>query len=174
MFGAVKLTKNNDLEKYRYSGYGIGFDSEGPFVFPNGEFACNVIIFGTDMSSPVHADNSKKDILILGEDPRQGLDGATLTAEKIYSITFTKSRNKLCLTLHYNGANSYLFVNGIEIIKFKANDFEIVATALCLGYISKTFTADNMKKKTGLYGFVYDFIDYGAIAELIYETFTSI
>ena len=76
--------------------------------------------------------------------------------------------------MHYNGANSYLFVNGIEIIKFKANDFEIVATALCLGNISKTFTADNMKKKTGLYGFVYDFIDYDAIAELIYETFTSI
>ena len=49
--------------------------------------------------------------------------------------------------MHYNGANSYLFVNGIEIIKFKANDFEIVATGLCLGNISKTFTADNMKKK---------------------------
>ena len=146
LFGAVKLTKNNDIEKYRYSGYGIGFDSEEPFMFPNGEFACNVIIFGTDMSSPVHTDNNKKDILILGEGPTQGLHGTTLTAEKIYSITFTKSRNKFCLTLHYNAANSYLFVNGIEIIKFKAKDFEIVATALCLGNISKTFTADNMKK----------------------------
>ena len=62
--------------------------------------------------------------------------------------------------MHYNGANSYLFVNGKEIIKFKAKDFEILATPSCLGNISKDWTVDNMKK-TGLNEYVYDFsVDY--------------
>ena len=66
--------------------------------------------------------------------------------------------------MHYNGVNSYLFVNGTEIYKYKAKDFEIVASPLCLGNISKDFSVDNMKK-TGLNGYVYDFsVDYGAIA----------
>ena len=66
--------------------------------------------------------------------------------------------------MHYNGENSYLFVNCTEIIKYKAKDSEIVATPLCLGNISKDFLVDNMKK-TGLNRFVYDFsVDYGAIA----------
>ena len=68
------------------------------------------------------------------------------------------------MSLHYNGADSYLFVNGTEIIKFKAKDSEIVANPLCLGNISDNFSVDNMKK-TGLYGYVYDFsVDYRAIA----------
>ena len=71
------------------------------------------------MSLSSHIDNKKKDILILGKGPTQGLEH-TLTAEKLYSINFTKENTKFCLSLHYNGANSYLFVNGKEIIKFKA------------------------------------------------------
>ena len=67
------------------------------------------------MSSSPHIDNKKKDILILGKGPTQGLEH-TLTAEKLYSINFTKENTKFCLSLHYNGANSFLFVNGIEII----------------------------------------------------------
>ena len=115
------------------------------------------------MSSSSQIDHKKKDILILGKDPTQGLEH-TLTAEKLYSINFTKENTKFCLSLHYNGANSYLFVNGTEIIKFKAKDSEIVAYPLCLGNISKDFSVDNMQK-TGLYGYVYDFsIDYDAIA----------
>ena len=62
-----------------------------------------------------------KDILILGEGPTQGLEH-TLAAEKLYSIKFSKENTKFCLSLHYNGANGYLFVNGTEIIKFKAKD----------------------------------------------------
>ena len=57
----------------------------------------------------------------------------------MYSISFTKENTKFCLSLHYNGANSYLFVNDTEIIKFKAKDSEIVATLLCLGNITKEF-----------------------------------
>ena len=76
----------------------------------------------------------KKDILILGKGPTQGLEH-TLTAEKLYSINFTKENTKFCLSLHYNGANSYLFVNGTEVIKFKAKYSEIAAYPLCLGNI---------------------------------------
>ena len=82
----------------------------------------------------------------------------------MYSNNFTENNKKLCLSLHYNGDNSHLFVNGTEIHKFKAKDSEIVATPLCLGNISKDFSVDSMKK-TGLNGYVYDFsADYDAIA----------
>ena len=62
-----------------------------------------------------------------------------------------KKNKKVCLSLHYNGTNSYLFVNGTEIHKLKAKDSEIVASPLCLGNILKYFSVDNMKK-TGLNG----------------------
>ena len=64
----------------------------------------------------------------------------------MYSINFTVTGKKLCFSLHYNGANSYLFVNGTEVIKFKAKDSEVVATLLCLGNISKDWSVDNIKK----------------------------
>ena len=70
------------------------------------------------MSYSAHIENKKKDILVLGKGPTQGLKH-TLTAEKMYSIHFTVTNKKLCLSLHYNGANSYLFANGTEIINLK-------------------------------------------------------
>ena len=98
------------------------------------------------MNSSINVDNKGKDILILGIGPTEGLGEHSLTAEKIYSINFPVTRNKFCLSLHYNGANSYLFANGKEIVKFKAKDSEIVASPLCLGNISKDWSTDNMKK----------------------------
>ena len=81
----------------------------------------------------------------------------------MYSINFAVAKNKFCLSLHYNGANSYLFVNGTEIIKFKAKDSEIVTSPLCLRNISKDWSVDNMER-TGFTGYVYDFsADYNAI-----------
>ena len=62
-------------------------------------------------------------------------------------LILLKKNKKFCLRLHYNGANSYLFVNGTEIHKFKAKDSEIVASPFCLGNISKAFSVDNMKKQ---------------------------
>ena len=116
------------------------------------------------MSSSVHVDNKGKDILVLGKGPTQGLGEHSLTAEKIYSVNFTDDREKYCLSLHYNGANSYLFVNGTEIIKFKAKDSEILVTPLHLGNTSEDWSVDNMKD-TGLNGYVYNFsVDYDAIA----------
>ena len=162
LFGSAKLTKNADFDKYGYSGYGIGFDRETSSSIGN-EIGKNAIIFGVDMSSSSKIDHRKKDILILGKGHTQGLEH-TLSAEKMYSIHFTKKNTKFCLSLHYNGANSYLFVNGTEIIKFKAKDSEILAYSLCLGNISKDWTNDKMKK-TGFNGCIYHFsTDYNAIA----------
>ena len=81
LFGAVTLTKNTDINKYGYSGYGTGFDRRSIFSFPGGGFGQNIIIFGVDMSSSPHIDNKKKDILILGRGPTQELEH-TVTAEK--------------------------------------------------------------------------------------------
>ena len=60
LFGAVTLTKNADIDKYGYSGYGIGFDRRGSFSFPDGGFGQNLLIFGVDMSSSAHIDNKRK------------------------------------------------------------------------------------------------------------------
>ena len=106
LFGAVTLTKNADIEKYKYSGYGIGFDRRSSFSFTGGGFGQNVLIFGADMSTSIRIDNKGKDILVLGKGPTQGLE-STLTAEKMYSVNFTVTKNKFCLSLHYNGGNSY-------------------------------------------------------------------
>ena len=77
-----------------------------------------------------------------------------MTAEKEYLINFTEQHKKLCLSLHYNGTNSYVFVNGIEIHKFKAKNSEINSASLYLGNVSKNFAVDCMTKN-GLYGYVY-------------------
>ena len=77
------------------------------------------------MSSSAHINNKKKDILVLGKGPTQGLEH-TLTAEKMYLINFTEKNKNFCLSLHYNGANSYFFVNGTGIYKIKAKYFKIL------------------------------------------------
>ena len=146
LFGAVSLAKHVDIDQYKYSAYGIGFDRKGEFAFGSSGFDRNVIIFGADMSSSVHANNNTKNILVLGKDFLQGLDNTTIYPEKLYSINFTENNKKYCLSLHYNGANSYLLVNGTEIHKFKAKDSDIVTTPLCLENTSKDFSVDNMKR----------------------------
>ena len=159
MFGAVSLTTHVDIDQYKYYGYGIGFDKKGEFSFGNG-FGGNCIILGADMSSSVHANNKTKYILVLGKDLVQGLGNTLIYAEKLNSINFAKTNTQFCLSLQYNGANSYLFVNNTEIHEFKAKDSEILATPLCLGNISKDFSVNK-----GSNGYVNDFsVDYDAIA----------
>ena len=107
LFGVVSLTKHVDIDQCKYSGYGIGFDRKREFSFGSIGFGRNVIILGADMSSSGHANNKTKNILVLGGNFVQGLDNTTIYAEKFYSINFTENNMKFCLSLHYNGANSY-------------------------------------------------------------------
>ena len=157
------MNKNADVNKYKYYGYGIIFEGHGRFSSPGIGLGRNVIIFGVDMNSSTKIDNRKKDILILGKGTTQELEH-TLSAKKMYWIYFKEHNEKFCLSLHYFGANSCLFVNAKEIHKLKAKDHEIVAAPLCLGKISKDWTVDYMIK-TGLNGYVYDFsVDYSDTA----------
>ena len=100
LFVAVNFNKNVDIDKHKYSGYGIGFDRHRFYSHPSSGTGRNVIIFGVDMSSSTKTDNRKKDILILGKGPIQGLEH-TMSAEKKYSINFTGNNKKFCLSLHY-------------------------------------------------------------------------
>ena len=166
VFGAVEVRNHSDIDvdKYTCPGYGTGFDSRGSFTHPSGGYDRNIIIFGADMSSSVHANNKTRSILVLGKDFIQEIDGTNIYAEKRNPTNFTVHKKKICLSLHYNGGDSYLFVNGKEIYKFKAKDSNILSYPLCLGTISKEFSPSNIRK-TGLNGYFYDFIvDYWAIA----------
>ena len=123
-FGVFSLTKNSDIDRYKVSGYGTGFDRHGRFSFPGIGLDRNTIVFEVNMSLSTKIDNREEDILILGKGLTQGLEHK-LSAGKMYPINFTEHNQKFCLSLHYNGANSYLFVNGTEIHKFKAKNSEI-------------------------------------------------
>ena len=85
------MTKNADIDKYGCSGYGTGLNRRSGFSFPGGGFGQNALLLGVDMSFSADIDNKKKDILVLGKGPTQGLEH-TLAEEKVYSINFTVAR----------------------------------------------------------------------------------
>ena len=104
------------------SGYGITwFDDVGLWNFSN-DFSWNVDIFGVNNSSSSHTDNQKNNFLVLSEVPSYGISGSFGSPEKTFSINFSKTSTKFYLSLHYNGDNSCLFVNGNKIFKFKVNN----------------------------------------------------
>ena len=88
------MTENADIDKYGYSGYGIGFDKRSSFSFPGGGFGQNVIIFGVDMNFSSHVNKKKKDILVFGRGPTQALEH-TLTTGKMYYINFTVTKKNM-------------------------------------------------------------------------------
>ena len=95
LFGAVKLTKYRDISKYKYSGYDICFDSKGSFLHANGTYGINVIIFGADLNNFVHANNRNNNILVLGKEFIQGINGTAIYAEKVHSPNFTVYGKKI-------------------------------------------------------------------------------
>ena len=115
------------------------------------------------MSFSTHAANKTNNIYVLGNFFAQGINDTTIYAENIYKINFTKRSGKFVLSLHYNGHESYLFANGVQQLKFKADDSQILNEKLCFGNLSSNWTANN-STKTGLYRKVYDFVlDYEPI-----------
>ena len=166
LFSAIKRANNtnSDPDKWQYSGYGIGFDSTGSLKKPDdGNDAENVIIMGADMSYSRHSTNKTQFVLVLGHGLIQKINDATIYAEKMYSPNFTVDSKTFCLSLHYYSDNSYLFVNGREVTKFKAKNSELIKYPMCLGGLSKDYNKNSLKD-TGLFGNVYDFrVDYSAI-----------
>ena len=126
LFGAMQITKNADTSKYDYKGYGICFDERSQFGhtiteggrahITNGR---NVLMFGADMSFSVHKTNRANHICVMGDGFTQGIHYTTLYVEKNYYRNFTESDITFALSLHYNGDDSYLFVNGRQELKFK-------------------------------------------------------
>ena len=174
MFGAIKVTKNVNTSNYRYSGYGICFDGESEFSFGNFVKGKNVLTFGADMSFSSHSTNKTQNIYVLGKYFVQGINGTTIYAEKIYKTNFTEHIKKFVLSLHHNGDNSYLFVNGKEELKFKSAINYKDRNLLCVGNILSDWSLTN-GTKTGLYGNVYEFaVDYGPISGVKPMTFTGI
>ena len=168
LFGAMQITKNaTDNSKNNYKGYGICFDERSEFghTITEGGFthttdARNVLIFGADMSSSVHATNRANHIYLMGTGRTQG----TIYAEKNFYRNFTDFGKKFMLRLHYNGDDSYLFVNGRQELKFKAKTDQLVKEKLCIGNLSDQWTTSELEK-TGLYGKIYDFVvDYEQIS----------
>ena len=124
LFGATNIVKKSDKDKWVFSRFGIAFDGGDSWSFGDGT-AKNVIMFDVDISSSSYVDNRKNNILILGKGSTFGINGSFCEPEKKIRINFTKPNTKFCLSLHYNCDNSYLFVNGKEIIYFKANNENI-------------------------------------------------
>ena len=159
----TKPGNTTDTDKYIYSGYGLGFDSTGQFTHSQSGMARNIILFGVNSSNSVHATNKTQHFKTFST---QKVNNTTIYGEKMYSPNFSAENKIFCLSLHYNGKNSYLFVNGKEVTKSKARKSEIKATQLTLGSIS---TSANLSisdiEDSKLYGNVYDFsVDYSAIS----------
>ena len=136
-FGVTNIVKNSDQEKYVYSRYRITFESVGAWSFGN-DFAGNVVIFGVDNSPSSYADNRQNNFLVLGDSASASLiyaiNGNFGSPGKKFRINFSKANTKFCLSLHYDVDNSYLFVNGKVIFKFKADNKNInFPTQFCLG-----------------------------------------
>ena len=122
----MKITKNTDSSKNNYTGYGLCFDKGGEFshTVREGNFnrvtnAKNVITFGVDTSSSIHATNRANNIYVMGKELIQGINGTTIYTEKLFHNNFTEFGVKFVLSLHYNGVNSYLFANGRQELNLK-------------------------------------------------------
>ena len=171
LFGALEITKNADNSKNNYKGYGICFDEKSEFghTITEGGFthttdARNVFIFGADMSFSVHATNRANNIYVMGTGLTQGIHDTTLYGGKNFYRNFTDFGKKFVLSLHYNGNNSYLFVNGRQELKFKCKTDQLVKEKLSIGNLSDQRTTSE-SEKTGVYGKIYDFVmDYEQIA----------
>ena len=171
LFGAMQITKNaTDYDKNNYKGYGICFDERIEFSHTITEgghahttYARNVLIFGADMSFSVHATNRANHIYLMGTGLTQGINDTTIYAEKNFYRNFTDFGKKFVLSLHYDGDNSYLFVNGRQELKFKAKTDQLVKEKLCIGNLSDQWTTTE-SEKTGTYGKIDDFVmDYEKI-----------
>ena len=149
LFGAMQITKNaTDNSKNNYKGYGICFDERSQFghTITEGGFAHttngrNVLIFGVDMSFSVHATNKANNIYVMGDGLTQGIHDTTLYVEKNYWRNFTDPGKKFIIRLHYNGDESYFFVNGRQELKFKAKTDQLVKEKLCIENLRDQWTA---------------------------------
>ena len=163
----MQITKDaTDYDKNNYKGYGICFDERNEFghtITEGGNAqttdARNVLTFGADMRFSRHATNRANHIYLMGT----GINDTTIYAENNFYRNFTDFGKKFVLRLHYNGDDSYFFVNGRQELKFKCKTDQLVKEELCIGNLSDQWTTSE-SEKARLYGNIYDFVvDYEQI-----------
>ena len=140
LFGVMQITKNTDTSKYNYKGYGIFFYERSQFghtITEGGRAhttnSRNALFFGVDMSFSVHATNRANNIYVMGDGLTQGIHDTPLCVEKYYYRNFTEPGKKFVLSFHYNGDDSYLFVNGRQELKFKCKTDQLFKEKLYIG-----------------------------------------
>ena len=172
VFGAMQITKNaTDNNKNNYKGNRICFDERseiGHTITEGGHAhtidARNVLIFGSDMGFSVHATNRANHIYLMGTGLTQGINDTTIYVEKDFYRNFTDFGKKFVLSLHYNGHNSYLFVNGRQELKFKAKEDQLVKEKLWITNLSDQWTTSESEKNWSIWK-IYDFVvDYERIS----------
>ena len=157
LFGAMKITEDtNDNSNNQYTGYGLCFDAHTDFSISNINNGKNVVILGFDMSFSSHQRNRENSVYVLAPGEIQGvttvgptsvggskIKGITIYAEKLYKTNFTQQNKKFVLSLHYNGNSLYLFVYGVQKLKFKAKTDQIQKNKLYVGNLSSDWTVTN-------------------------------
>ena len=142
----MQITKNStDYDKNNYKGYGICFDERSEFGHTITEDARNVLIFS------VHTTNRANHIYLMGTGLTQGINDTTIYAEKNFYRNFTDFGKKFVLSLHCDGDNSYLFVNGRQELKFKAKTDQLVKEKLCIGNLSDQWTTSESEKNWNIW-----------------------
>ena len=149
-------------DKYVCGAFGLCFDSKSSYTYSDNSSssssnAHNVVVFGADSSKSNHNGNKlPENVLILGKGLIQKINGQTVYADYSLPNNSTQTDKKVCLSLHYDGPISRIFVNGKRQVKFTAKDSQITPYKMCLGNISADFSVENAQK-TGLHGNIYDF-----------------
>ena len=153
LFGPVNVTKkHSDFNGQGLSGYGLCFYTDYVFTNPSQSFAYNAIVFGVDSQE-------NDNMLVIGKGNVK-FNNKTINVSASYGKTNSKIKDRLVLSLHYNGKSRHIFAMGEKITDFTAKDSEINSDPICLGNISKNVTESDTKR-TGLYGSVYHFsVDY--------------
>ena len=172
LIGATEVKKTNktaDPPKWQYSGHGLAFDRTVQFTHNDGSLARNITICGADLSTSRHSTNKTQNNLLLGHAFIQKINDTIIYAERSYSPNFSIDNKVFCLSLRYNGDNSYLFVNGKDVATFKAKNSEIKPQPIALGSITTTehLSTDEIKKSK-LYGNIYDFMLISCLYYMIF------
>ena len=169
LFGNLKISNTKNTLHYRYyDGIGVFFNSRGGYGATGVNERRNLILYGADMKHSSHATNKKHPIYILGKSFTQGLQyGATIYAEHDYvKVNGSQVNEKFILSVHYNGDNSYLFINGVQQFKFKTMSNLNLNNLLVIGNTLTNFPSKTDYKKVPLDGDIFEFLVSYEAAEI--------
>ena len=161
LFGNLKIGNTKNTLHYRYyDAIGVFFNARSGYGGNGLNEHRNLILYGADMKNSSHTTNKKHRLYILGKIFTQRLQyGATIYAEHDYvKVNGTQVNKKFILSIHYNGDNLYMFINGVQKFKLKAMSSFNLDNLLVIGNTSTNFPSQTDHKKAALHGDIYDFL----------------